>query len=214
MYIFCSCSQFTILQGSPSNLVVKFAESAQQRQKQAPQANPLGALSALANPMLLSNPAYWQLAQQQLANQYAAFLNPAAGAGTTGAAATLQAQLSALAGGGFGGLGGASGVAALAAAYGLGGGSGASSGLGGAASLYGLGGGMGGTANALGSNKEGPQGANLFIYHLPREYTDADLMSLFSPFGSILSCKVITEKDTGISKGYGMLQMWVHHLFT
>jgi len=58
---------------------------------------------------------------------------------------------------------------------------------------------------ALGSNKEGPPGANLFVYHLPREYTDADLMSLFSPFGGIVSCKVVTEKQTGESKGFGFV---------
>jgi CUG-BP- and ETR3-like factor len=66
---------------------------------------------------------------------------------------------------------------------------------------------MGGNtgASALGSNKEGPPGANLFVYHLPREYGDADLMSLFSPFGAIVSCKVVTEKDSGASKGFGFV---------
>jgi len=97
---------------------------------------------------------------------------------------------------------GAAGLSGFAGLAGLGVGTNANS-------LYGFGGGsqfgVGTTANALGSNREGPAGANLFIYHLPREYSDADLMSLFSPFGSVLSCKVITEKDTGVSKGFGFV---------
>lgn len=48
---------------------------------------------------------------------------------------------------------------------------------------------------------EGPQGANLFVYHIPREVNDADLMTLFNPFGNILSAKVYVDKRTEESKG-------------
>lgn len=52
---------------------------------------------------------------------------------------------------------------------------------------------------------EGPVGANLFIYHLPYDLTDADLATAFSPFGTVLSAKVYMDKNTGESKGFGFV---------
>lgn len=52
---------------------------------------------------------------------------------------------------------------------------------------------------------EGPAGANLFIYHLPHDLTDADLATAFNPFGNVLSAKVYVDKNTGESKGFGFV---------
>ena len=45
----------------------------------------------------------------------------------------------------------------------------------------------------------------MFIYHLPRDLTDADLATLFSPFGNVVSAKVFVDKKTSDSKGFGEL---------
>lgn len=52
---------------------------------------------------------------------------------------------------------------------------------------------------------EGPPGANLFIYHLPHDLTDADLATAFAPFGHVVSAKVYVDRITGESKGFGFV---------
>lgn len=53
--------------------------------------------------------------------------------------------------------------------------------------------------------REGPAGANLFIYHLPHDLTDADLATAFNPFGNVISAKVYVDMLTGESKGFGFV---------
>lgn len=53
--------------------------------------------------------------------------------------------------------------------------------------------------------REGPAGANLFVYHLPHDLTDADLATAFNPFGNVISAKVYVDRFTGESKGFGFV---------
>jgi CUG-BP- and ETR3-like factor len=55
--------------------------------------------------------------------------------------------------------------------------------------------------------REGPAGANLFVYHLPHDLTDADLATAFNPFGNVISAKVYVDKFTGESKGFGTYRL-------
>ncbi|RLM87221.1 branchpoint-bridging protein [Panicum miliaceum] len=68
-------------------------------------------------------------------------------------------------------------------------------------------GGGGGTA-ATGANgiKKDYDETNLYIGYLPPTMDDAGLISLFSQFGDIVMAKVIKDRNTGHSKGYGFVK--------
>jgi RNA recognition motif-containing protein len=46
----------------------------------------------------------------------------------------------------------------------------------------------------------------LYVGNLPYNTTEEDLRDLFSAYGSIASVAVITDRDTGRSKGFGFVE--------
>ena len=47
----------------------------------------------------------------------------------------------------------------------------------------------------------------LLIRNLPRATTEAELRTLFETYGKVQSCTLVTEKETGKSKGFGFVEM-------
>ncbi|MFP6816328.1 MAG: RNA-binding protein [Pseudomonadales bacterium] len=47
----------------------------------------------------------------------------------------------------------------------------------------------------------------LFVGNLPWSVLDQELEDLFTQFGNVDSAKVITDRDTGRSRGFGFVEM-------
>ncbi len=50
-------------------------------------------------------------------------------------------------------------------------------------------------------------GNKLYVGNLPYTVRDEDLQQSFSEYGSVTSAKVMMERDTGRSKGFGFVEM-------
>ena len=50
-------------------------------------------------------------------------------------------------------------------------------------------------------------GNKLYVGNLPYSVRDNDLEQAFSAFGAVTSAKVMMERDTGRSKGFGFVEM-------
>ncbi len=50
-------------------------------------------------------------------------------------------------------------------------------------------------------------GKNLYVGNLPYSATEASLNELFTKYGEVVSAKVITDADSGRSKGFAFVEM-------
>ena len=48
---------------------------------------------------------------------------------------------------------------------------------------------------------------NMYVSNLSFHTSDEDLKTLFSQFGAVSSAKVITDRETGRSRGFGFVEM-------
>jgi len=50
-------------------------------------------------------------------------------------------------------------------------------------------------------------GKKLYVGNLPYSATEASLRELFAPLGEVTSVSIITDRDSGRSKGFGFVEM-------
>ena len=48
---------------------------------------------------------------------------------------------------------------------------------------------------------------NIYVSNLKFSMTDSDVREIFEKFGPVQSCKVITDRNTGRSRGFGFIEM-------
>lgn len=48
---------------------------------------------------------------------------------------------------------------------------------------------------------------NIYVGNLPFQATEADLRSLFADYGTVTSAAVITDRETGRSRGFGFVEL-------
>lgn len=48
---------------------------------------------------------------------------------------------------------------------------------------------------------------NIYVGYLPDGFTEEQLSDKFSEFGNVNSAKIIMDRDTGVSRGFGFVEM-------
>jgi RNA recognition motif-containing protein len=48
---------------------------------------------------------------------------------------------------------------------------------------------------------------NITVLNLSRDTTSAHLIKLFTTYGTVQSCEIVMDKQTGLSKGFGFIRM-------
>jgi RNA recognition motif-containing protein len=54
---------------------------------------------------------------------------------------------------------------------------------------------------------ESSMGNRLYVGNLPYSFRDSDMEQAFSPFGTVANAKVMMDRDSGRSKGFGFVEM-------
>ena len=49
----------------------------------------------------------------------------------------------------------------------------------------------------------------LYVGNIPYEFKESDLLDVFSEFGEVTSAIIITDRNTGRSRGFGFVEMSV-----
>jgi len=47
----------------------------------------------------------------------------------------------------------------------------------------------------------------LLVRNLPRNITEVELKEMFEDYGTVQSCSLVMDKQTGVSKGFGFIEM-------
>ena len=61
--------------------------------------------------------------------------------------------------------------------------------------------------DAADKNQEDRLNNRLYVGNLPREVTAAELEGLFTHFGKVRTASVVTDRQTGDSRGFGFVEM-------
>ena len=48
---------------------------------------------------------------------------------------------------------------------------------------------------------------NIYVGGLPYDFTEGQLEALFAPFGQVAAARIITDRMTGQSRGFGFVEM-------